>query len=88
MHDTLKVKNTAIRQLNVNKGYAATDEVPGKETVKEVAEGSQIENDQTWDWKRFVNGTTEKRTYWIAAGISLTLIVLVILAVKYKFIKL
>lgn len=86
--DTLSVKNTAIRQLGHLKGYAAQTGVPGKDTVEEVAIGSQIENDQDWDWKKFVNGTTEKRTYWIAGGISLLLIVLFIVAVKYKLIKL
>lgn len=88
MNNNLSVKNSAIRQLNAGKGYAATSEVPGKETVEAIAAGSQIENNQGWDWKKFVNGTTEKRTYWIAAGISLALIVLFILAVKYRFIKL
>ncbi len=88
MHDILTVKNAAIRQLNVNKGYAATDEIPSKETVEEVATGSQIEDNQGWDWNEFINGKSEKRTYWIAAGISIALIVLTVLAIKYKFIKL
>ncbi|MCB0653957.1 MAG: hypothetical protein KDC85_21950 [Saprospiraceae bacterium] len=88
MNNHLAVKNSALSKLVSIKGVAANDEVPGKETIEDIATGEHIGEAQGWDWKKFVNGTTEKRTYWIAAGISLAFIVVFVVAVKYKWIKL
>jgi type IV secretory pathway component VirB8 len=88
MNDHLTVKNTALTRLVSLKGVAANEEVPGKESIEEVATSEHIGEAQGWDWKKFINGTSEKRTYWIAAGISLALILTFVLAVKYKVIKL
>ena len=88
MNEHLEVKNSALTRLVSLSGVAANDEIPTKETIEEVATGEHIGDAQGWDWKKFVNGTSEKRTYWIAAGISLALIVVFVLAVKYRFITL
>lgn len=88
MNNILAVKNSALGKLVAIKGVDVKDSITDKETIEDVTTGSNIGNDQDWDWKKFVNGTTEKRTYWVAAGISLALIVLFLAAVKYKWIKL
>ena len=88
MNNHLAVKNSALSKLVSIKGVAANDEVPGKETIEDIATGEHIGEGQGWDRKKFVNGTTEKRTFCITAGISLVFIVVFVVAVKYKWIKL
>ena len=82
-------KNTAVGRLYALKdGYQSTYSQP-KAGIDQVAANSYNRaGDATEVKKGLPQATDQKNQIWISAGIALGLIVLLVLAVKYKFIKL
>lgn len=86
---SLNQKNLALLELNKNKSSFSWSYVQDKATTESVANGEQNPNDTEIDWRKFfAKDDNEKKTYLIALGVSLGLIILFILAVKYKLIRL
>lgn len=86
MENILSVKNTALEGLSGIKGEFSTNHVPLKPDISTIAVGEMDPNSNS-DWKDFLN-PSEPGVKWIAAGVSLALIILFVIAVKYRFIKL
>jgi len=90
MKPLLAQKNAAVGQLQVIKGGRGKKPFtnpysPG--TVAKSKAGRVSDNQST---QKHLSGLSsgEKKTLWYAVGLSLLVIVLFVLAVKYKYIKL
>lgn len=82
-------KNRAVGKLYALKdGYQSTYSRP-KLSINKVAANSYHRAGDAADVKKGLPQTKDQnRTIWISGGIALGLIILLVLAVKYKFIKL
>lgn len=89
MDNTLTQKNDALGQMVLIKGDFAKNKVDSKKTIKQTAAvGEQLGTNKYWDFKEFISSENGSKTIWIAALVSVLIIIVFIVLVKRGIIQL